>query len=473
MRGVMWRVFRAASIAAVIVFSLVLLTGGGLAQAQNYWEWTSNGTSTDINDPGNWLFGIYNSYGPFPACTGVNANIVTGSSEPVNATSRWGFNGQGGWSTACTNWYTGSPSVNYPSIRNPQTCTVGPSDSDVFTNNNGGGIGGDMHIVINGGTLDLADAGITMNDSGTVFLLNAAVYGAKANQYSFYQFPDSIDVSNGGYFSATSAYSFFTGGASAAGDLWVGIHDSGTISIPDYFAAGHSSSTGGITPGGGSAGAGNTNNGLGAGGLTLQGAGGSVNIGTVELLPASGGTSARNAYTAGGVLNVVLDSTNVGGAFNTCYTNKLEIDSTYTVGATSLASAVNLQVTLAGYTPVLNDVFPIISINGGSSSNLEQYVYGTGLVTGSLGGIDFNGQAAAWGTQFGVGTATFNYNTFEYDYPAYMTAYEYNPNNVSQAGVYLEVTGVTSTPEPSTLVLLGVGALGAAVVAYRRKRRAG
>ena len=90
-----------------------------------------------------------------------------------------------------------------------------------------------MHIVINGGTLDLADAGITMNDSGTVFLLNAAVYGAKANQYSFYQFPDSIDVSNGGYFSATSAYSFFTGGASAAGDLWVGIHDSGTISIPD------------------------------------------------------------------------------------------------------------------------------------------------------------------------------------------------------------------------------------------------
>ena len=145
------------------------------------------------------------------------------------------------------------------------------------------------------------------------------------------------------------------------------------------------------------------------------------------MLPASGGTSARNAYTAGGVLNVVLDSTNVGGAFNTCYTNKLEIDSTYTVGATFLASAVNLQVTLAGYTPVLNDVFPIISINGGSSSNLEQYVYGTGLVTGSLGGIDFNGQAAAWGTQFGVGTATFNYNTFEYDYPAYMTGYRIIP----------------------------------------------
>ena len=98
----------------------------------------------------------------------------------------------------------------------------------------------------------------------------------------------------------------------------------------------------------------------------------------------------------------------------------------------------NLQVTLAGYTPALWDVIPVISVSGGSA-DLVQY-NGSSALQG-LGGITFNGQSVAWGSPFGVGML----NPQTHTYPDYFTAYPYNPLNPSQAGVYLEVTGITRT----------------------------
>jgi len=257
----------------------------------------------------------------------------------------------------------------------------------------------------------------------------------------------------------------------------MGVHGAGgTVNITG-FAAGHNSSNATmIWPP--RQGEGSTNNGIGGGVLTLQGAGSSITMGTLAFYASNTAVvGGRDLYNKGGELSVILDNTctATGGAgigsghimnFNTVYATSLVMDSTYTNGSTAYSSPVNLQVTPGTFVAHLGDVIPVVAVSGN--------LYGvtqSGLVTGTLGNITFNGQAQAWGSQFGVGTPVFNEDTFEYDYPMSMTAFQYNPANPSQLGVYLEVTAVPVVPEPSTLALLA-GALGVAATAYRRKRQA-
>ena len=369
--------------------------------------------------------------------------------------NRWGFTSGGGYSevggTGSSTWFTGSPSVNYPSVTNPVTINITAGDGGIsFPTGSSGDIDGDAHVQINGGALTCGN--LTSNGAYGAFLPPFGSYT------SGYMWNNTIDVSNGGTMTGGSVAGFYQGGSPSVGDITLGVHDTATVTLAAY-TAGH---TAGSYGGGGTAGAGNTANGAGGGGLTLEGAGGTVNISHVYLLPSnSSNFNSRSVFCAGAQLNVKLDSTCVSGAgpggtvsFDTVNAASLEIDPTYTAG-TAFSSPVNLQVTMEGYSPVLGDVIPVISVSGGASG-LSQYT-GSSLVTGSLGNIDVNGSPVAWGTPFSAGTVS-------------MTAYQQNPNDSSQYGVYLEVTGVV--PEPSTLALLAVGAFGAAVVAYRRKRRA-
>ncbi len=466
------RLFRAASAAGVIAFSLALLMGQGRAQAapEDWFQFVGGqlapgggpggfSGSSDAGDYRNW----------YSSGAGGFATSMTQVTNEYGG--RWGFTSGGGYSevggTGSSTWFSGGiPSPNYPGnagpiVTNPVNINITAGDGVIaFGAGTSGDIDGDAHVHINGGTLTCGN--LTGNGAYGAFLPPFGSYT------SGYMWNNSIDVLNGGSFTATNVAGFYQGGSPSVGAITLGIHDTATVSLTS-FTAGH---TAGSSGGGGSAGAGNTNNGLGGGGLTLEGAGGSVNISHVYLLPSnSADVSNRSAFCQGAALNVNLDSTCVSGAgpggtvsFNTVNAASLEIDPTYTAG-TAYSSPVNLQVTMEGYTPVLSDVIPVISVSGGASG-LSQYT-GSSYTTGGLGAPTFNGQSVGWGTQFGVGT--LNLDTFQYPY--YMTAFQQNPLNPSQYGVYLEVTGITAVPEPATLALLAVGALGAAVVVYRRKRR--
>jgi hypothetical protein len=472
-RKVAPRVFRAASAASVIAFSLVLLMGEGraLAAQGTWWSWVGQGDPNNINDPLNWQYYVSSSSPPFQNPTNVQQNIFAGTNEPAGTDNRWGFTGGGGWSAAFPDWYDGAPpgnprasSIYYPSVANPSTCNIGPGYAAIFANpnNNSGDIDGDMHVNVNGGTLSVNG---DLSSTGLYGLPLYAAYEDSPEPFSTYMWKNSIDVSNGGTFTAGNVYGVDGGGQPACGDITLGVHGSATVDLTS-FTAGHAGGAGGPAFGQ-SVG---QNNGMGGGGLTLEGAGGSINIGTIALLPSSpANPTGHAAFCQGAALNVLLDSSCVSTdhvvSFNTVQTNALEIDPTYTLSSgTQLSSAVNLQVTLEGYTPVLGDVIPVISVSGGTAG-LCQY-NGTSTIIGSLGNININGQAINWGQQFGM---DLDPETFDYLYG--FTAYQYNPDNPSQAGVYLEVT--MATPEPNAIVLLGVGGSGAAAVVWRRKRRAG
>ena len=425
------RVCRAASVAGLIAFALVLLIGSGRVQAapEDWFEFVGGqlapgggpggfSGSSDAGDYRNW----------YSSGAGGWATSMTQVTNEYGG--RWGFTSGGGYSevggTGSSTWFTGIPSVNYPGITNPVNINVTASDGAInFGAGTSGDIDGDAHVYINGGTLTCGP--LTSNGAYGAWLPPFGSYT------SGYMWKNTIDVLNSGVMTGGSVGGFFQGGSPSVGDITLGVHDTATVTLAAY-TAGH---TAGSYGGGGTAGAGNTNNGLGGGGLTLEGAGGTVNISHVYLLPSNASNNGgRSAFCQGAALNVMLDSTCLSSAgtvsFNTVNAASLELDPTYAAG-TIYNSPVNLQVTMEGCTPKANDVIPVIAVSGGTAG-LSQYT-GSAYTTGGLGTPTFNGQTVAWGSPFGVGTL----NPITLTYPYTMEAFQQNPDNPSQYGVYLEV----------------------------------
>ena len=238
--------------------------------------------------------------------------------------------------------------------------------------------------------------------------------------------PSTIRVSNGGTFNLNGNFynTAVVSGYSAAGQYDYGFGDAG-VDVHDYAKVNVTGSWQcGQVPGG--------RNGNG-GFLTVQGynASSSVNLPTLWMQPAA--TSASPS-----VFNVILDSTNTGGKFNTVQSNtKLELDSP----SGAYSQPVRFNLVLSGYEPLVGDWFQIVN-----TPNLYD-----GSISGSLGTISVNGQNVSWNTPF-IPSGS-------------MAEFEFTQSHDSQSGVWLEVT--STVPEPGTLALLVAAALIGSPMRYR------
>ena len=183
-------------------------------------------------------------------------------------------------------------------------------------------------------------------------------------------YKNSIDVNAGGTFTCPNdVYGFFQGGGTYYGNLSLGIHGAATVNI-GAFGAGHE--------GAGMSNAntnGNANTAVGGGGLTLEGSGATINIGSVELCTANAtNLEGRDDYDQGAFSDNCpgqhLQLGHRGGrgrrldqGLQHRFVQHLgNQDATHVNGSWTFSSAVSLNVTLEGYNPVLGDVIPVITV---------------------------------------------------------------------------------------------------------------
>ncbi len=267
-----WRLFRAAWCAGAIAFCLALCTGHGQALGQpQYWTYSGNGgANTDVLNANNWAFwqlkGGNVPVVPTSSVGGdngvqdiiINGQNVTGWPAGTGTPYRWGFIGQGGWSTALPNFYDnpgGTTSNYYPGQSlNPngtaysfpgQTATIGPGENFSGPNTSGGfSIDGNMHINVAGGNLS---TGGSIWDEGIYTMSAAMIYDNSTSGPSSagigyeatpeWMWPDSITVSSGGSLSAAEVGSGFQGGALSAGNLTLGVVGNATVNVGSFCAA--------------------------------------------------------------------------------------------------------------------------------------------------------------------------------------------------------------------------------------------
>lgn len=365
--------------------------------------------------------------------------------------NRWGFTATGGFSevggTGASTWFTGIPSIYYPgvgstAIRNPALAVIGTGQTLAFPAGSDGAIGGDMTVDINGGTLTCGK----LTDNGT--------YGAwlpPFNSYtSGYMWPNKIRVSNGGTFRAANVNGFEQGGTQAAGNITLEIRRAATVDL-DLYTAGHTLSAGGLAGVSSSYGT----NGRGGGGLTLEGAGGTITIDTLNLLPSAFAPAAsRYYYNGGAVLRAVLDGTVSSRAFNTVQANVLEIDPARGL----LGSPVNVEIAFSGYTPQVGDVIPLVT------ATTIQHFNGTTLVTGSLGQLAVNGVELPWSPSTEGGQEVgFDVNGYT------LRLLDHDPANATSLGLFAQVVSAP-VPEPAAVALLAVASGLAGFFRFRRRR---
>ena len=419
-----------------VVFASVVVLAGGTAHAGPYqwWTWTGDAGDNDLGNPANWRFSQQNNTTYYPGNMGTD-NLGNGYVHPLFVTGNGGNNVVSQrvaiyGSTAPG----GSKTVNVPA-----------GESFAFTSGSlANAVGGGVTVNVNGGTLGFSgesglNGSFAVGDNGLV--TDPFLWSSNNQTNSFiswpYNQPSTIKVSNGGTFIASSLGNSYGNGTN--GNLGVYIQGEANVNISGFYGTGSN----------------NTSNLYGGGFLTIEGydPASSLTINQLEFQPAN----STPGVSGPGTLNVILDSSNGHGASNNFDTVSVPtwLAITNSSGGAQPTVPVAVNLVLSGYTPQAGDWFDIIN-----APDLE-----TGIVSndygevspGALGSININGTGATWDQDFTVSGCPGSTFRFEQSYNG-------------QSGVWLEVVSVT--PEPSTLALLGAGAIGLVGYGLRRRRAA-